>query len=268
MNLKKYIASLDILRKIFFPVLRRLDLRIIIPHPFTIRPFYLKFWSHKGYWYYAKNREEKEIHLLKRLISKGDNVLEIGAHIGFITQICENLVSKDGKVIAIEPSPFNFKLLKLNTKKETKTYQLALSDESKKGNLYIDNFGGFTNSIKKANAESRTKFFSKKQKFKIEPLSQIEINIETIDSICKINNFIPTFIKIDVEGAEYEVLKGALNTLPLVTNIMIEVRKDKIKIFNLLESKDFVPINKEGIEISYSNLKEIKEGNNFFFIRK
>ena len=48
--------------------------------------------KHKGYWYYGKNREKSEINCFCKLIKKGDKVLEVGAHIGYVTQIFEKIV--------------------------------------------------------------------------------------------------------------------------------------------------------------------------------
>jgi len=224
----------------------------------------LKFWSHKGYWYYGKLREENEIALFKKLLKKGDKVLEVGAHIGFMTQIFENIVTDKGKVLAVEPSPFNLKFLKLNTRKSTEILPFALSDENKKGDFYIDSYGGFNNSIKKDLAEERNIFFSKKQSSKLYPLQRIDINIKTIDLICKENNYKPTFIKIDVEGAEYKVIKGATKILEFVNIIMIEIRKDNLELFELLESNNFIPLNDNGEKISYSELDKSTTNNQFF----
>ena len=264
MKIKKFVASKNFLRTIFFPIFRKLDFYFLIAHPFTLRPFFLKFWSHKGYWYYGKLREENEIAFFKKLLKKGDKVLEIGAHIGYITQVFESIVTDTGKVLAIEPSPFNSKLLKLNTKKSTEILPFAISDEIKKGNFYIDSYGGFNNSIKKEHAEKRNIFFSKKQFSKVKPLKRIDINFKTIDSICIEKNFRPNFIKIDVEGAEYKVIKGALKILDFVNVIMIEIRKDNIELLKLLESKNFIPLNENGEKISYSEVNHSTLNNHFF----
>tara|TARA_Y100000589_G_C27192609_1_gene645421 strand:+ start:4237 stop:5049 length:813 start_codon:yes stop_codon:yes gene_type:complete len=265
-KIKKYIASKTFLRKIFFPIFRKLDFYFLIVHPITFRPFFLKFWSHKGYWYYGKNREENEIALLKKLLKKGDKILEVGAHIGFMTQIFESLVTENGQVLAVEPSPINSKFLKLNTKTSTDILPLALSDEIKKGYFYMDSYGGFTNSIKKDHAEERNIFFSKKQSSKVQPLTRIDVNIKTIDSICKEKKYKPNFIKIDVEGSEYNVIRGSLKTLEFVNIIMIEIRKDNLELFELLESKNFIPLNENGEKISYLEIDKSKF-NNYFFIK-
>ena len=46
------------------------------------------------------------------MIHSGQSVLEIGTHIGYLTQVFEMLVGKEGSVLAVEPSPKNIYFLK------------------------------------------------------------------------------------------------------------------------------------------------------------
>jgi len=52
--------------------------------------------------------------VLKKNVKKGDTVVDIGAHIGYFTIILSDLVGNDGKVIAFEPNPITFSILKKN----------------------------------------------------------------------------------------------------------------------------------------------------------
>ena len=49
-------------------------------------------------------------------------------------------------------------------------------------------------------------------------VSSVIVETDTLNNICSQHNFKPNFIKIDVEGAEYDVLKGASNILKNVIN--------------------------------------------------
>ena len=71
--------------------------------------------------------------------------------------------------------------------------------------------------------------------------------MDTLDNICFENNFKPNFLKIDVEGAEYEVLEGAIKVLKSVNNIMIEITRNKNNVFNLLFKLEFkeIPLKEE-----------------------
>jgi FkbM family methyltransferase len=59
--------------------------------------------------------EEPEVALVRTLLKPGQNVLDIGANLGYYTVLCAPLVGPLGRVVAIEPEPRNFALLCLNT---------------------------------------------------------------------------------------------------------------------------------------------------------
>lgn len=82
--------------------------------------------------------EEFETELVKRMIKRGDVVLDIGANIGYYTLIFAKIVGEDGKVFAFEPDPTNFALLKRNVEingyKNILLVQKAVSNKSGKLN--------------------------------------------------------------------------------------------------------------------------------------
>ena len=65
----------------------------------------------------------------------------------------------------------------------------------------------------------------------------------------------PNFIKIDVEGAEYDVLKGASMTLKNVNALMVEVSNHKNDVLSLLADFGFNQIN------------NANKTNNYFFVK-
>lgn len=66
------------------------------------------------------------------LISSGDTVVEIGGHIGFISQYFSQLVGEEGKVIVFEPGSNNLQYIKKNILGKDNIYleQMAISDRS------------------------------------------------------------------------------------------------------------------------------------------
>jgi FkbM family methyltransferase len=58
--------------------------------------------------------EPLETELLKKLIQKGDCVVDIGAHIGYYTLIFSKCVGPEGYVFSFEPELRNFEILKRN----------------------------------------------------------------------------------------------------------------------------------------------------------
>ena len=93
---KRYLIAnkFSFFRYIVITMLRWLAADIEIKNPYSKKPFRLNSYSHKGYWFYGKAREEGTTNSLKRLVSNGDVVIEIGGHIGFLIcppKICINL---------------------------------------------------------------------------------------------------------------------------------------------------------------------------------
>ena len=84
-------------------ILKKLNFKFKWKH--TGRDFFLESFYHKGYWFYGKDREKEELKILNQLIKKGDSVLEVGTHIGYLSQVFENLIGSEGSLLLIEPTP-------------------------------------------------------------------------------------------------------------------------------------------------------------------
>tara|TARA_B100000927_G_C16450752_1_gene463721 strand:+ start:46 stop:813 length:768 start_codon:yes stop_codon:yes gene_type:complete len=255
MRLKKYIANIKIFRLILLPIFRYLDFNIKIKHDVTKRNFFIKLYSHKGYWYYGKERENEELEVINKWIKKGDSILEIGAHIGYFTQIFEDLVSETGRVIVVEPTPISINFLKKNINNNSIIIPKAASRNNGSATLYIEKFGGFTNSLNQRFTKLKNRTHQSSQNI-VQEISSIEVETETIDNICSRNMFVPKFIKIDVEDAELQVLLGALEILKISKYLMIEINSNKDEIFNLL------------IKLGYIRVFNHIKNNNYFFEKK
>lgn len=140
-----------------------------------------------------------------------DIVIDVGAHIGPYTLIASKRVGLNGKVIAIEADPDNFNILNRNIRlnKLTNVIPLNYAVYSKEGKikLYLPNsheHSSYTkyNTVMSDRAVGETKF--------------VEVKANTLDYLLLSNDIKHediNWIKIDVEGAELEVLKGATNVL-------------------------------------------------------
>ena len=146
-----------------------------------------------------------EDHILARFTPKeGDTVIDIGAHIGRYTIVSSKLVGKTGKVVAIEADLNTFQLLKRNVALNNLTNVLPLNiavfSTKTRIKLYEQSASAKYNSLILTRAKQTEKY--------------AEINADTLDSILELNEINQVnWIKIDVEGAEFEVLKGATKTL-------------------------------------------------------
>jgi FkbM family methyltransferase len=176
----------------------------------------LKFkMSRYGFEFYCRNNKDDfkvmtihEDDIIERFLPKdGDIVVDIGAHIGLYTIISSKRVGFNGKVIAVEAHPENFEILNRNIQLNQLTNVIALNyaaySEEERLKLYLPSGeSGFTkyNTI-------MPKFAKRDEKF-------IEVTAKPLDKLLQSNGISAVnWIKIDVEGAEFEVLKGAHNVL-------------------------------------------------------
>jgi len=92
--------------------------------------------------------DEFETKLIKKLITNGNTVIDLGANIGYYTLIFARLVGTQGKVFAFEPELNNFELLKknitINGYENVIIINKAASDKIGKQELYLfeDNKAG------------------------------------------------------------------------------------------------------------------------------
>lgn len=138
---------------------------------------------------------------LKEKVTSFDFVIDIGSNIGNHAYFFKN-VCHAKNVTCFEPLPENFDLLEKNCP-TCILYKSGLSSYNGKG--YLIQPDGINNNSGTARIHS----------------SGLEIELNTLDSF-DFNGV--TFIKIDVEGHELEVIKGAINTIETFKpDILVEV---------------------------------------------
>ncbi|MEM2030860.1 MAG: FkbM family methyltransferase [Archaeoglobaceae archaeon] len=135
-------------------------------------------------------------------VSQGDIVFDVGAHFGFFSYYALQKGAK--KIYAFEPNPYVFEILKEHAniwdKEKIEPFCLALSSFEGEAILMIPKgkelYGWATIN------ETRTE--TEKRKIKTTTIDKFveENNIEKVD-----------FIKIDTEGYEREIIKGAKKTI-------------------------------------------------------
>jgi FkbM family methyltransferase len=134
----------------------------------------------------------------------GDVVVDVGAHIGLYTLLAAKRVGIGGKVFEIEADPANFEILiqniKLNNLKNVRAFNYAAYSEQRQMNLYLRNSDlGFT------------KYSTVLQDLASAGDKSVLVRGNTLDSL--VDQFDVNWIKIDVEGAELEVLQRATRLL-------------------------------------------------------
>ena len=155
---------------------------------------------------FKKRQDVKELNLIRSVIKPGNNVLDIGANIGFYSKILSKITGNKGKVIAFEPDSTNYRYLKNNIKgfKNITPVAKAVSENSDKIKIYTSNF---------LNVDHRT--------YPVDDYNEvIEIDATSIDDYVK-GEFKVDFIKMDIQGYESSALKGMINTLNANSQIKI-----------------------------------------------
>ena len=177
---------------------------------------------------------EKEIRDWFTISDKGV-FLDVGANIGRYAITLGNAIGQQGRVIAFEPCPETYSTLKYNIKlnnlKNVESFQIALWNTDGFHQFYSKYHAG-------GNSLVEDKEFIKKNVVLTRTLDGLlrKLNLAKID-----------LIKIDVEGAEKEVLEGMRDTLQLFEpRLIIEIREEnKLFIDNFLNSKGYKRISRK-----------------------
>jgi len=224
------------------PALLRLKLiDISIRHHWTGDKITLDPIKHKDYWFHGKNRINKSMLLLPDLIRKGDSVLEIGGHIGYLSLYFANLTGREGRVTVFEPGPNNLPYIRKNTKGNSciSVIDKAVTDYTGTAKFFIENLTGQNNSLLE-DFELRNKVHSSAYINSVEK-NVVEVDCITLDGfLVKTQLPISSFIKIDCEGAELNALIGMKTTIgknKIV--IMILVLENANDVFSLLADSGF-----------------------------
>ncbi len=192
------------------------------------------------------------IKYLKKNLENLEVFFDIGSHKGTYTDLILNNF-KVKKVIMIEPQKniFRFIKKKYSRNKKINIYNLAISDVKKSQALYI-NKHDLTSSL--TQIDKKNKYLNLKAKLfggTINDLIQKKYMVNTykLSDIIKKNNVRRIdLLKIDTEGHEFQVLKGAGTFLRDKVNFMlIEIHNSNIflnydskKIHNYLKKNKFI----------------------------
>jgi FkbM family methyltransferase len=223
----------------FFSVGNSILLKVNVPK-YNYK-FYCRI-NNEDYTFMTGHEEEIEEHFNP---NDGDIVVDVGAHAGHYTLISSKRVGQNGKVIAIEADPTNFEILNRNIQLNGLTNVIPLNyaaySKQTKLKLYLPvEESGFSiyNTIMVNRAKPEEKF--------------IEVNANTLDYLLQQNGIrYANWIKIDVEGAEFEVLKGTINILSNSVNIVLFVEIHGLD--NYRPVIEFLNISNFKIEFERSN---------------
>ena len=137
---------------------------------------------------------EKQI-AISRMLRPGQTFFDIGANVGFYTLLGAKCVGSSGRVVAVEPLPRNIefldKHLSLNDISIVRVFRKAISDYNGTASFSVQG-----NSMSKISTDG-----------------QVTVEVTTIDSLVEEAGSPPHIMKVDIEGAEIELLRGAKKVL-------------------------------------------------------
>jgi FkbM family methyltransferase len=188
--------------------------------------------------------EPRETRLVKELLNPGDTFIDVGAHIGWFTTVGACRVGGAGRVLACEPYPPNAALLKRNLVQNdcnnVRLVEAALG--SLPGIIALAKAGGDSGGVTALEWAWD---------------GRVEVPITTLDEIADGLGSV-ALIKVDVEGWEAHVLRGAARTLLHTERVLIEINPAALKkagsspeeVFSLLQEAGFtkfLPIFEDGL---------------------
>ena len=181
--------------------------------------------------------------------TKGDIVVDVGAYLGRYTLTSSNLVGKSGRVIAIEGDPSHYEILNKNIKLNKVSNVMAINCMvgSKDMHLIVGSEDNYltvrSKDIHTNHQDDSYREFDESGRVQI---GNTIVNLNTLDNLLIKQHGISevNWMKIDVEGAELEVLKGAHNILSNSKRIKLlieihDVNKLYKPIVEILNSHNF-----------------------------
>lgn len=161
--------------------------------------------------------ERSTVRTVLALFRDTHSFIDIGANTGFYSLLAKSSNPKI-KVMAVEPSPANFRALKTNIKLNpwhVELLEAAVTDHN--GEVTLHDFPGLSYSAS-LDAEWR------------EGTTERRVSGHTLDSLVDRHGLGTgkLLVKIDVEGHEPEVLKGAERTINAGAQFLIEIIRDNL----------------------------------------
>jgi len=228
------IVSKDRAKKLVRKIINRtLSAGIVLPLPFPLVGKVQIQEIESGYAnLYADDEYRRD------MLSKGMVVVDAGAYIGLYTCMAAAIAGDSGKILAFEPDPVNHRQLlnnvKLNGYKNVTIVQCALAETPGKAKLYMKHHGTVSSLVGDGKC--------------------VDVDLDTLDNVvARMGMARVDLIKIDVEGFELPVLRGAEKTIKENPEIKMVIASyhyptEVSEVSSYLAERGFnIEVNPEGI---------------------
>jgi FkbM family methyltransferase len=226
----------------------------------SINNFFLKLPT-RYFRYFPKDYEAANFNFLESVCKQGDAIIDVGAHFGLFSVRASQIVGSKGKVFAFEPAPSTFSILNKtvlinNVENIVVPIKAAMSDNNGQAKFYLSStVGDVANSLVNYNDNVHMGY---------------EVDLIKCDSFVQKKNIKVNFFKIDAEGAELSVLKGAewvlreqkpYCILSMHPSSILKFGDSSEKIWNFLQGLNYYILvnNKNTSEAEFCGLKEMFE---------
>lgn len=203
----------------------------------------------------TKEYEPEVVKVILKNIPSNSDAINIGANVGLFTNLLAMNLDLNNKVLAVEPTNNAHRFLKNNisnnnNEKKVITFKGIITD--KNGSFSINTIAG---KEEYSSIGNLTHDAILKSKFNTEEIEGI-----TLDDLVKTNQIEPKLLVIDVEGSEYKVFKGGLETLKKYKPIIISELDDNLlknqntnsrEVIELLESLNYKVTDIDGSRLSF-----------------
>lgn len=147
--------------------------------------------------------EQEKIKAVQAFLKPGDSFVDVGGNKGDFALLAAKLVGESGNVVCIEPEPTNHgwigRSIELNGYRNIRLCNLALADRDGECTLHLGTKSGFHTLL--SGAPDRDQ-------------GTITVKTRTLDNLLReLKVGAVNILKIDVEGAELQVLRGAAETI-------------------------------------------------------
>ena len=184
---------------------------------------------------------------LKELVHSGDVVIDAGANIGYMSLIAAREVGPTGRVIAIEPAQRAFSLLEFNVRRNFPDrivpVRAACDETDGRVTMFVSEYSEEYNSLRPESVLGR--------------IHEEVVPARSLDSLSRELGIRPDVVKIDVEGAEWRVLKGLLREgAPPPRTLVVEAYEGNSRAFGYRPSAMCAWLQERGYRLSLSRETE------------
>lgn len=189
------------------------------------------------------NYEPDLVRLINRFVDRNHDAIDVGANIGLLSVFLSRYINANFRVLSVEPVPTAAALLKQNLQRNGCRENVVL----------FEGMAGAVNSTGEIHTIPGMEEYSSANGIHhamahAKGARRVKVPVRTLDSIVAEQGLAPGFLKIDTEGFELDVLRGAEQVLGQFRPVVFTEASDKLmkpaghsvhELIELLESNNY-----------------------------